>query len=65
MVPRGVCGGILHFVHQQAIAGARLYNDDTMQQLLDKLDVIECFRDPGHGLLVGEMLEKPSHHFLS
>jgi transposase len=36
----------------------RLYKDYTMQQLLDKLDVIECFSYPGHELRVGEVLEK-------
>ena len=32
-----------------------LYKDYTMQQLLDKLDVIECFLSPGHDLRVGEI----------
>lgn len=36
----------------------RLYKDYTMQQLLDKLDVIECFSYPGHKFRVGEVLEK-------
>lgn len=35
-----------------------LYKDYTMQQMLDKLDVIECFNYPGHELSVGEILEK-------
>lgn len=35
-----------------------LYKDYTMQQMLDKLDVIECFSNPGHELRVGEVLEK-------
>lgn len=35
-----------------------LYKDYTMQQLLDKLDVIECFSYPGHELRVGGVLEK-------
>ena len=35
-----------------------LYKNYTMQQLLDKLDVIECFSYPGHDLRVGEVLEK-------
>ena len=29
-----------------------------MQGLLDKLDVIECFEEPGHAVRVGEILEK-------
>jgi transposase len=35
----------------------KLYKDYSMQQLLDKLDVIECFSYPGHKLRVGEVLE--------
>ena len=34
----------------------KLYADYTMQQLLDKLDLIECFEDKGHKLRVGEIL---------
>jgi hypothetical protein len=30
----------------------------TLPGLLDKLDVIECFEQPGKSLRVGEMLEK-------
>ena len=29
-----------------------------MQQLLDKLDVLECFEDEKHSLRIGEMLDK-------
>lgn len=35
-----------------------MYKDYTLQQVLDKLDVIECFEHPGHELRVGEILEK-------
>lgn len=35
-----------------------LYKDYTMQQVLDKLDVIECFQNPGCDLRVGEVLQK-------
>ncbi len=35
-----------------------LYKDYTLSQLLDKLDVIECFSYPGHDLRIGEVLEK-------
>ena len=35
-----------------------LYKDYTVQQLLDKLDVIECFSYPGHDLRIGEVLDK-------
>jgi hypothetical protein len=33
----------------------KLYKKYTMLQLLDKLDVIECFEDLGHGLRIGEI----------
>lgn len=36
----------------------KLYRDYTLQGVLDKLDVIECFENPGRGLRVGEVLEK-------
>ena len=29
-----------------------------MQQLLDKLDVLECFEDESHKLRIGELLNK-------
>ena len=35
-----------------------LFKDYTIQSLLDKLDVIECFENPGHDLRVGEVLKK-------
>ena len=35
-----------------------LFKDYTIQNLLDKLDLIECFESPGHRLRVGEILEK-------
>ena len=37
---------------------ADLYKQYTLHQLLDKLDVIECFEDPGYALRVGEILNK-------
>ena len=37
---------------------AGLFGKCTMQGLLDKLDVIECFEEPGHAVRVGEILEK-------
>lgn len=37
---------------------AKLYNQYSMSQLLDKLDVIECFEDPGRSLRIGEILNK-------
>lgn len=35
-----------------------LYKSYTMQQLLDKLDVLECFEDENRKLRIGELLEK-------
>jgi len=35
-----------------------LFQNYTIQSLLDKLDVIECFENPGYDLRVGEMVEK-------
>jgi len=35
-----------------------LYKDYTLHQLLDKLDVIECFEDTDHSLRIGEVLNK-------
>lgn len=37
---------------------SKLYDKYTMSQLLDKLEVIECFEDNGHSLRVGEILTK-------
>jgi len=41
----------------QKMKSAQLYKQYSFNQLLDKLDVIECFEDPGRELRVGEMLE--------
>ncbi|WP_155830077.1 hypothetical protein [Butyrivibrio sp. AC2005] len=35
-----------------------LYKTYTMQQLLDKLDVLECYEDEKHAPRIGELLEK-------
>jgi transposase len=37
---------------------AGMFRDYTMQTLLDQLDVIECFENPGNELRVGEILSK-------
>lgn len=37
---------------------SKLYGQYTLHQLLDKLDVIEYFEDPGYSLRVGEILNK-------
>ena len=35
-----------------------LFKKVTMQELLDELDLIECFEQPGHKLRVGEITKK-------
>lgn len=47
---------ISHLDHKMKETG--LYSNYTMQQLLDKLDVLECFEDANHSLRIGEMLNK-------
>ena len=47
---------ISHLDHKMKESG--LYNNNTMQSLLDKLDVLECFEDANHSLRIGEMLVK-------
>ena len=42
----------------KAMSDINLYKDYTMHELLDCLDLIECFGKPGHRPLVGEMTKK-------
>jgi len=42
-----------------------LFKTYTMQSILDKLDVIECFEVPGQKLRVGELLEKQKDIYIS
>ncbi|MDD3028606.1 MAG: IS1634 family transposase [Erysipelotrichaceae bacterium] len=49
---------ISHLDHK--MKESKLYDRYTMSRLLDKLDVIECFEDPGHSLRIGEILAKQS-----
>ena len=37
---------------------AEIFQNYTLQALLDKLDIIECFENPGYDLRVGEVLTK-------
>ena len=37
---------------------AELYQNYTIQSVLDKLDIIECFEYPGYDLRVGDVLTK-------
>ena len=39
------------------------YKKYTMQQVLDRLDVIECFEMPGHDLRIGEVLSEQHELF--
>lgn len=41
-----------------------LYKKYTLQGVLDKLDVIECFESPGKDLRIGEILEKQKELYL-
>jgi len=47
----------LSYIHKQ-MQLKKIYKDYTLQAVLDKLDVIECFERPGRKLRVGEILEK-------
>lgn len=47
---------ISHLDHKMKETG--LYSNYTMLQLLDKLDVLECFEDANHLLRIVEMLNK-------
>jgi transposase len=47
---------ILSYIKMQ-MQRKKLFADYTLQSLLDKLDVIECFENPGYALRVGEILE--------
>jgi transposase len=42
-----------------------LFKTYTMQRVLDKLNVIECFESPGQKLRVGELLEKQKDIYIS
>lgn len=47
---------ISHLDHK--MKAADLYKSYTMQQLLDKLDVLECFEEENRKLRIGELLSK-------
>ena len=47
---------ISHLDHK--MKEANLYRTYSMQQLLDRLDVLECFEDKGHKLRIGELMTK-------
>jgi transposase len=47
----------LSYIKKQ-MQNSDLFKSYTLQGALDKLDVIECFEEPGQKLRVGELLEK-------
>ena len=47
---------ISHLDHK--MKETNLYKKYTMQQLLDKLDVLECFEDESRSLRIGELLNQ-------
>jgi hypothetical protein len=47
----------LSYIHLR-MKESSLYRNYTMHEVLDKLDVIECFEYPGKDLVVGEILDK-------
>jgi transposase len=47
----------LSYIKKQ-MQNTNLFKDYTIQGVLDKLDVIECFEEPHQKLRLGEMLEK-------
>lgn len=54
----------LSYIKKQ-MQDADLFNNYTLQGVLDKLDVIECFESPGQNLRVGEILDKQKTIYLS
>ena len=55
--------GYLFYIKKQ-MQDNNLFKDYTLQQVLDKLDVVECFENPGDKLWVGEVLSKQSQLYL-
>jgi hypothetical protein len=47
----------LSYIHKH-MQEQELYKDYTLHEVLDKLDVIECYEYPGKDLVVGEILDK-------
>ncbi|MCR4763746.1 MAG: transposase [Lachnospiraceae bacterium] len=54
----------LSYIKQQMQTN-NVYSNYTMQQVFDKLDVIECFENPGDALRVGEVLKKQRDLYVS
>jgi transposase len=47
----------LSYIHKR-MQEQSLYKDFTLHEVLDKLDVIECFEYPGKDMVIGEVLDK-------
>ena len=54
----------ISYIHRR-MQDQSLYKDYTLHEVLDKLDVIECFEYPGKDLIVGEVLDKQSELYVS
>ena len=53
----------LSYIHKQ-MQSKKMYKSYTMQEVLDKLDVIECFERSDHKLRIGEILEKQNQIYI-
>lgn len=53
----------LSYINKQ-MQEEKLYKNYSMHRMLDKLDVIECFRYPNRELRVGEVLEKQKELYI-
>ena len=42
----------------------KLFKDYTMTRLLDELDIIECFQQPGKEPFIGEILNRQKQLYL-
>jgi hypothetical protein len=40
-----------------------LFKNNTMHSLLDELDLIECFEEPGHKTRIGEVTKRQNELF--
>lgn len=49
---------IYHAYLKKQMQDAHLFKEYTLQEMIDKLDVIECFEKPGRHIQMGELLEK-------
>ena len=52
----------LSYIKKQ-MSEKNLFNQFTIQGLLDEVDLIECFNEPGKSLTVGEILQKQRQIF--